>query len=283
MSAHLKSYAKLNLTLDIKGAEGGYHILDSIVTTIDLSDTIHLKKRKDSLVTVAMHGRGSESLPYESNNAVIAAQRYIDKFGCHGVDITIYKNIPVGAGLGGSSADAAGVLRGMSKLYGFGSERELKELADSLGSDSGYLLTGGFARLHGRGDIIEKLEYHHRLHFLVLVPPQGVSTPECYSMYDKLSVQPANTTQAAVGALESNDIHALGRAMNNDLYAPAALINPDVRTACEELLEFSPLGVTVTGAGSAVFALFENAEFCTWAQSRYRGKFECIHVKSVKF
>ena len=283
MSAHVKSYAKLNLTLDIKGTDGGYHMLDSLVATIDLFDTIHLRKRKDRLVTVEMHGRGSEGLPYDSNNAVIAAKRYVDKFDCRGVDITINKNIPIGAGLGGSSADAAGVLRGMSRLYGFGSERELKELADSLGSDSGYLLTGGFARLHGRGDIIEKLEYHHRLHFLLLVPKEGVSTPQCFATYDKLSVIPANTTQSAVEALSKNDVHALGRAMNNDLYAPAALINPDVRRACEELLEFSPLGVTVTGAGSAVFALFENAEFCTWAQSRYRGNFECLHVKSVNF
>ena len=93
------AYAKLNLTLDITGEEGGYHLLDSLAVTVDLSDRVVLRRRRDGLVTAAMHGMGSESIPFEENNAVRAAERFRDEFHTSGVDITVYKNIPIGAGI----------------------------------------------------------------------------------------------------------------------------------------------------------------------------------------
>jgi len=166
----VKSYAKLNLTLDITGVEGGFHMLDSLVCTVDIFDIIKLKKRKDKLVNIEMHGRGLELLPYEQNNAVKAAESFINCFGTDGADIVIYKNIPVGAGLGGSSADISGVLTGMARLYGVGSDAELKRLADGLGSDTGYMLSGGFARLTGRGERVEKLSLKRKLYAVLLIP-----------------------------------------------------------------------------------------------------------------
>lgn len=280
MNARVKAYAKLNLTLSITGCQSGYHMLDSLVCSVDLYDLIILKKRKDNNVTIEMHGQGTEMLPYEQNNAVRAAESYINAFQTRGVDIVIYKNIPLGAGMGGSSADAAGVIRGMSKLYGTGSERELKALADTLGSDTGYMLGGGYARLTGRGEKIEKIDTKLRLNFLLLKPRSGVSTAECYKRYDDMP-QAVSTSQNAIQALISGDRAAIGAHLTNALYAPAATLNPDVKTAYEELKAFSPLGVNMTGSGSAVFALFENAEFCSWAKSRYRGKFNSYVIKTI--
>ncbi|MCH5146670.1 MAG: 4-(cytidine 5'-diphospho)-2-C-methyl-D-erythritol kinase [Clostridiales bacterium] len=280
MSVRVKAYAKLNLTLSITGSSGGYHMLDSLVCSVDLFDLIVLKKRKDDKVIIQMHGQGTELLPYDENNAARAAESYINTFGTCGADITIYKNIPLGAGLGGSSADAAGVLIGMTKLYGAGSERELKELAASLGSDTGYMLTGGYARLLGRGDKVEYIDSKLKLDFLLLKPNGGVSTAECYKLYDSMP-QAAIGSESAIHALISGDRATLGACLNNALYAPAAILNPEVKTAYEELEAFSPLGVCMTGSGSAVFALFENAEFCRWAQSRYKGKFKCIQLKTI--
>lgn len=279
MGARVKAYAKLNLTLGISGVKDGYHMLDSLVCTVDLYDLIIMNKRRDDLVSVQMHGLGSEVLPPENNNAVKAAQAYIDRFQTRGVDIKIYKNIPMGAGMGGSSADAAGVLRGMTKLYGFGSERELKELADSLGSDTGYLLTGGYARLSGRGEKVERLDCGMRLNFLALIPKSGVSTAACYSLYDTEPRQ-ILTSDNAVEALTAGDVGALAGSMNNALYAPAVKLNPQVERAKGELESFSPLGVNMTGSGSAVFAVFESPELCAWAKSRYRGEFGCIQLKT---
>ena len=280
MNARVKAYAKLNLTLSITGNSGGFHMLDSLVCSVDLYDLIVMKKRKDSLVTVEMHGQGCELLPYENNNAVRAAESYIKAFATRGADITIYKNIPLGAGMGGSSADAAGVLRGMSKLYGAGSEAELKSLADSLGSDTGYMLTGGYARLAGRGENVTPIDAKTRLNFLLLKPQGGVSTAECYRLYDDIP-QSLPSAEKAIDALICGDKATLGKCLNNALYAPAIRLNADVQRAYEELSDFSPLGVNMTGSGSAVFALFENAEFCAWAKSRYRGKFNCIQLKTI--
>lgn len=288
MNVRVKAYAKLNLTLSITGSSGGYHMLDSLVCSVDLFDLIVLKKRRDDKVLIEMHGQGTELLPYERNNAAKAAECYIRAFGTHGADITIYKNIPVGAGMGGSSADAAGVLCGMSKLYGAGSERELKGLADALGSDTGYMLNGDYARLTGRGEKVEQIDSKLRLNFLLLKPQSGVSTGECYKLYDSMSqsvadsaVQPPQTSQNAIHSLISGDKAALGACLSNALYPPAATLNPDVKTAYEQLKAFSPLGVNMTGSGSAVYALFENADFCAWAKSRYRGKFHCIQLKTI--
>lgn len=280
MSVRVKAYAKLNLTLAITGVEGGYHTLDSLVCSLDIYDLIKMSKRKDNLVTVNMHGCGSETIEFENNNAVKAAESYIGAFGTHGVDIEIFKNIPLGAGLGGSSADAAGVLRGMSKLYGSGSERELKAMADMLGSDTGYMLSGGYARLTGRGENVRAVDCKSRLHFLLLLPPDGVSTAECYKLYDEMP-KPHKSREEAVVALCEGNLAALGESLCNSLYEPACRLNGNIKTAYEELSAFSPLGVNMTGSGSCVYALFENAEYCAWAKSRYRGKFKIIQTKTV--
>lgn len=280
MKVRVKAYAKLNLTLSVTGVQNGYHMLDSLVCSVDLYDLIVLKKRKDRLVTVEMHGRGTELMPFEENNAAKAARLYSEVFKTCGADIKIYKNIPLGAGMGGSSADAAGVIRGMGRLYGAGSEKQMKELCDGIGSDTGYMLGGGYARLTGRGEKVLNLNSKLRLDFLLLVPKNGVSTAECYKKYDCSPVFIPSSDEA-VSALMAGDKERLGKAFSNALYAPAAAINPDVEEAYKALCSFSPLGLNMTGSGSGVFALFETPELCEWAKSRYRGGFECIRLKTV--
>ena len=158
MNVRVKAYAKLNLTLNITGVSGGYHMLDSVVTSVDMHDLIVLKKRRAKLVSIIMRGQGSEDIPYDKNNAVKAAQLFIDNFGTNGADITVYKNIPMGLGVGGSSADAAGVLTGLSKLYGVNDLAGIKLLADKAGSDTRYMLSDGYARLAGRGNEVRQIE-----------------------------------------------------------------------------------------------------------------------------
>lgn len=255
-------------------------MLDSLVCSVDLYDVINLRKRRDKKINLEMRGLGTELMPFQSNNAYRAAEAFLNTFQTDGADIVIYKNIPLSAGMGGSSADAAGVLRGLSRLYGTGSERQLKELADSLGSDTGYMLTGGFARLQGRGERIELLDVKERLSLLALIPDCGVSTAECYALYDR-APSLKKTTEKAVEALLRGDLISLGECLDNALYAPATWLNCDVLTAYGELEEFAPLGVTMTGSGSAVIALFESPELCAYAKSRYRGKFKTICLRTV--
>ena len=278
-SARVKSYAKLNLTLNITGTRDGFHMLDSVVTSIDLYDLIVLKKRKDKLVSVTMRGQGSESIPFESNNAVKAAESFIQAFDTNGADITVYKNIPMGLGAGGSSADAAGVLNGLSKLYGVRDIAGLKMLADKSGSDTRYMLSGGYARLKGRGNEISPIESKLKLNFLLLAPKEGVSTAECYKTFDTIGGA-GGDSEKAERAIISGDKHSLAQALGNSLAPAAQSLLPDIKSAFEQLKGFDPLAVNMTGSGSGVYALFENAEFCAYAKSRYRGSFAAYCLKT---
>ncbi len=283
-SVKIKSYAKINLTLEITGIEEGYHLLDSLVASIDLFDLITLKKRKNPLSQITMKGMGSESIPPEKNNALKAAEAFSKRFSTLGADITVYKNIPIGAGLGGSSADIVGVLNGMAKLYGIEDRQALKELADELGSDTGYMLDGGFARMRGRGDLVEKLPIDAKLHFLLLCPSSQVSAGGCYKKYDELprtlELRPP-LTENCIKALQKKNFSEAGECFVNDLFIPALHLNDDVKTAYEECNSFSPLATVMTGSGSGVLAMFETKELCEWAKSRYRGKFRAYVVQTV--
>jgi len=280
-SVKVKSYAKLNLSLDIVGKENGYHMLDSFVCSIDIHDTIIAKKRDDKLINVYMRGLGSDTIPPEQNNAVKAGEGFVSLFGVNGADITILKDIPMGAGLGGSSADAAGVINAMAKLYSIDDGAAEKELADSLGSDTGYMLTGGFARLKGRGEKIDFFHDNRALNFLLILPRTGVSTPLCYKEYDEAGLSYPPATEKIISAYNQFSPSDMGSLLKNDLTDAACKINPDVALALEQAKGFSPLGCAMSGSGSGVFALFENAEMCLWAQSRYKGKFKTRIVKTV--
>ena len=280
----IKSYAKVNLTLEIVGVEGGYHLLDSLVASVDLFDLIVLKKKKGSLSRITMKGMGSESIPLEKNNALKAAEAFSRRFSTDGADITVYKNIPIGAGLGGSSADVVGVLNGMAKLYNVGDRYALKALADELGSDTGYMLDGGFARMRGRGEIVEKLDIRPKLHFLLLCPSSQVSAGGCYKKYDELPKtleERGSYTQNCIDALCKNDKNGVGRYAMNDLFKPALHLNPDVETAYMQAQSFSPICTVMTGSGSGVLAMFESKELCEWAKSRYKGKFAAYVIETV--
>ena len=284
----IKSYAKVNLTLRLVGQAQGYHLLDSLVASVDLFDFLTLKKRKDTQNRVQMRGLGSETILPENNNALKAAEAFCKRFSTCGVDITIDKNIPIGAGLGGSSADIVGVLRGMAKLYGVQDKVALKMLADELGSDTGYMLSGGFARMQGRGEQVQPINCKETLHFLLLCPEVSVSAGACYKAYDEMEIErkaapykAENDTENCIAALINKDKNGVGRYLMNDLFEPAARLCKEVKKAYDEALAFSPLGVTMTGSGSCVLALFETKELCEWAKSRYKGAFQAYVAKTV--
>lgn len=290
-----KARAKINLTLDILGTDGGYHTLDSFVTTLDLYDLISVRKRKDEKIRVLSKGEGSELIPESENNAYKAAQLFRETFQTSGADIAIYKNIPIGAGLGGSSADAAGMLRALKRLYLPGcdtsQEEQILHIADSVGSDVRALYLGGFCRMSGRGETIEPvwvgkthekgIEYKgKRLYFLLLYPRKGINSGEAYKTYDTQGEAYSPTTQKAIECYQSGDLENLGKAIKNDLTAAACTICPDIETALNEAKSFSPLGCCMTGSGSAVFALFDSREMAEWAKSRYKGKFRTMVLES---
>ena len=263
-----KAFAKINLFLDIVGEKDGYHMLDTIVTTISLFDEVILTRRGDDKIVLKTQGSLYSISESYDNNVYKAAALFRDTYGTRGVDVTLHKNVPISSGLGGSSADIAGTLIGMKKLFGV-EKADIKALADSLGSDSGYLTVGGYARLSGRGEIVEKLPIDKQLFLVIACAKGGVNTRECYLTFDSLE-KPVEKPKAddMIERLKKGEV--CGEDFFNALYAPAAVVNPNVATVYEAMKALSPRAVSMSGSGSGIFGIFDTKQLCEWAAEKMK-------------
>ena len=251
----IKAPAKINLTLDILGANEGYHEIKSLVASIDLSDTIILNKRKDTRVTLTTDGLKMDCDAVD-NNAYKACRAFVEKYSTLGADIKLKKAIPIGAGLGGSSADIAGVLRGMKELYETG--ENLLSIANSLGSDSGYMLSGGYATISGRGEKIAKKEFTAPIYVLIITGEKPVSARASYKAFDKLDKTYKPCTLPAERALKDGDLDRLFGIMKNDLTAGSQTIDTCIKGNIYALKKAGAPVAIMTGSGSAVFGAFSS-------------------------
>lgn len=262
----VKAYGKVNMFLDVVGERDGYHALDTVVATIDVYDGITVTARRDSKVVLRTGGGLYSVIDNDDNNAYKAAKLFVDTFGTNGVDVSLRKNIPVGSGLGGSSADIAGVLTAMKRLYKI--DADVKPLADRLGSDSGYLLEGGFARLKGRGEIVEPLDLDVKLYMLVVPAKGGCNTKECFARYDALSrAEKECSAEELINALRE------GSSFNgfyNALYPAAIEVNPEIKKNYDLLASLSPSALFMSGSGSSVCAVYPTIELCLWALDKIK-------------
>lgn len=247
--------AKINLTLDVLGVKDGYHDVESLVDSINLYDRITVKKRDDKLIRLNETGIKAGCI-VKNNNAYKAAVLFMQTFKTSGVDITLNKNIPVGAGLGGSSADIAGVLVAMKKLFGI--KNDIKSLADSLGSDSGYMIKGGAAIISGRGDKVIFLKEKIKLRLIVIKEKFGVLTKDCYKTFDTLFEKSLPSTTKAVDALHSGNKTVFLAAIKNDLYSASRILNPKIEKNLNSLKLVGADAAVMTGSGSAVYGVFNS-------------------------
>ena len=173
--AETRAFAKVNLTLDVlKKRADGYHELSTVMQTIDLYDELYADFSHEDIAVTADFDLPEGSVAYR------AAHEYARRTGCGGAHIYIRTHIPQMAGLGGSSADGAGVLRLMQRRYGAMGEAELYSLAAELGSDVPFLLHGATALCRGRGERIEPLP-DINLCYLIVKPAEGISTRQLFS------------------------------------------------------------------------------------------------------
>ena len=252
--------AKINLTLDIVGKTANYHKIKSLVASINLYDTITVKKRRDNLITLVEKGYKA-NCPIEENNAYKTAKIFMDMFFSPGVDIIINKKIPLAGGLGGSSADSVAVLKAMNKLYDINGA--MSPLALKIGSDTPYMLKGGFAVLSGRGTEIEWVRAKHKLHLIIIVDETGVPAKEGYSLYDKMEIEKNPTTDLAVNLITKRSKGALehfSTMVKNDLYLPAVEKVPAIKTNVSHLIESGAMAATVSGSGSCTYGIYRSAK-----------------------
>ncbi len=269
MSVKIKSYAKINLTLNVGKPADGFHPIDSIVTTVDICDEIILSKRKDDAIRLTMRDLGEYDIKTEENNAYKAAKLFCEEFKTKGANIEIRKRIAIGGGLGGSSADVAGVLRGMKKLYDI--DCDVKPLADKLGSDCGYMLVGGTARISGRGEEVKQFKRDLGGYVVIVYCENGVSTKACYALFDELTGEYFNADNDETElAIESEDFNTLAKNISNGLALPAEKLCDEIRKNLNAIKDLSPAAYSVTGSGSCVFALYETKELCLWAADKLK-------------
>ncbi|MDE5593711.1 MAG: 4-(cytidine 5'-diphospho)-2-C-methyl-D-erythritol kinase [Clostridiales bacterium] len=257
----LKAFAKVNLSLNITGRDEtrGMHMLDSVMASVDLFDVVTVTERDDKQINVKFIG--TDCVPAQNNTAYKAAKAVQDIIDCNGFDITVEKRIPIGAGLGGSSADGAAVLRALDVLYKLPSLGvDMRSVALSVGSDVPFMLTGGLARVQGLGEELFFIENKLKL-FIVGLMATPVSTVAAYAKFDELyetgKYCPTDTDKLCNLLLDgdNNAIEHLG----NALYELSVRISPEIAKNAELLRSYGA-AVNLTGSGGMVLGYFTDMQ-----------------------
>ncbi len=258
MILRIDAHAKLNLTLHITGKrDDGYHTLDTIMQSVMLGDEIVLSSGEDGEIHLSC---SDDTIDQEKNIAYKAAKLFLATLKENdGFVIHLHKNIPVSAGLGGGSADAAGVLFGLNHWYGNPfSHEQLCEMALTLGADVPFCLTGGTQLVKGIGEQMCVLPPCPDCGIVLLKPCQKGSTAEMYQKYDEIKGLPAVDNCAIIEGMRSGDIRQVAPYLVNSftpLYDGQA-----VETALNHLVQAGALDAGLSGSGPTVFGLFDTLQ-----------------------
>lgn len=253
----LKAFAKLNIGLKIvKKREDGYHDVETTLTTINLSDIIEMEEH-NSGITVFSDGI---SLPQEENLCYQAAC-LIGKT-CkltRGVKIRVIKNIPVGGGLGGGSSDAAGVLKGMNKLFGLGlGDDELCDLSIQLGSDVPFFIKGGAAYARGRGNVLKYFTLP-KMSVVIYYPGYSISTQWAYDAYDKMILTPKQDLNIVNSGSTKKKKQRMAFQLDNDFEPVVYKQYPDLLDVKMNLIAAGAFLVSLSGSGSCLYTIVDDS------------------------
>ncbi|MCD8378604.1 MAG: 4-(cytidine 5'-diphospho)-2-C-methyl-D-erythritol kinase [Candidatus Gastranaerophilales bacterium] len=253
MQIKIKTPAKINLTLEIVNKRpDGYHNIKSVMQMIDLYDFLTIKAEKSNKSSIFLDGTSSE-IPYNEKNLVYkAAQIFYEKTKLSGykTDIFIEKNIPVSAGLAGGSANAAGTIYGLNKLFdNILSDKEMHELCKPLGSDLNVCLEGGCLLATGRGEIIQKLPFVKSKVSLIKPIGLGISAKEAYTKYSGLKNKPDYDMTTKL-----TDAIKIGTDLNQFLYNDLETAVFNDYPQLKQIKTLYPKSV-MSGSGSTYFIL----------------------------
>ena len=280
---HIRSFAKINISLNItKKREDGFHEIDSVMLPISLHDSLvvsKLKNTNDNFVTVDDFSIGSFSynLATFSIEKLQSAYHFNDKFR-----VLIHKVIPIQAGLGGGSSNAACTMKAVNSMLKLGAtDEELIQLSKTLGCDIPFFIKCKPARVQGVGEILTPINIKNNYFVLIVKPELGCSTKEVYALSDSMDLKTCNLDNV-VKALEEGDDDLLLENMYNALQEPAIKMVPQIQTIIDELKENGLKIVQVTGSGSAVFALSTDKALLTRVLKKLENKYEIELAKVLK-
>jgi 4-diphosphocytidyl-2-C-methyl-D-erythritol kinase len=260
----LRAPAKVNLFLEVTARRpDGYHELRTLLVAVSLFDALTFAPARGVPSAAGSPIRLSctdPTLGTGPENLIVRAAEALRRHTgtTAGAVIRLTKRIPVAAGLGGGSSDAATTLVGLNRLWKLGLGRdELIGLAALLGSDVAFFLRRPAAWCTGRGENVVPWPMGGRLHLVLACPPFGLSTAD---VYRRVAVPAKPVSGAAMkNAVRAGDVEAIGRRLHNRLQDPAVALRPELKTWLGQLSAQRPLGQMVSGSGSTVFALARDA------------------------
>lgn len=277
-----KSFAKINLTLDVLGRrENGYHDVKMIMQTVELFDLLIIDKTKRDISV-------STNLKYLpdgfKNIAYKAAAEFFKYTGVGGgIKIRIKKNIPVAAGLAGGSGNAACVLCAMDALCNTNlTDKELCKIAAKLGADVPYCMMGGTYLAEGVGDILTPIAPMPKVNVLLVKPPINVSTAMIYDEIDNAKILKRPNTDAAVSALERKDVYGLSENMCNVMESVTEKMHPVIGTIKNKMSEYGALNAIMSGSGPTVFGLFDDYGKAKSAHDAFAAEYKEVFLTHTK-
>jgi 4-diphosphocytidyl-2-C-methyl-D-erythritol kinase len=254
----IRAPAKINLRLRVVGKrKDGYHLVDTIMVPVSLYDEIEIIKARtggahlEVTCTHPLVPSGKNNLAYQAASLLLKEAKIRDNVRIH-----ISKRIPVGAGLGGGSTDAAAVLLGLNRLLRLDySLKKLERISLSLGADVPFFIKGVPARVQGVGERISPIKKFPRVWLVIAYPGFSVSTAWVYrNLPLKLTKSRVNTS--IISLLESPD--KIGRLLVNDLETVTASRYPKIALLKEKLTRAGAAGALMSGSGSSVFGVFNS-------------------------
>lgn len=258
----LQAYGKINLSLDVlRKREDGYHDVRMIMQTVKLHDNIDLYRTKKPGIEIHTN---LSFLPVNENNLMYKAAKLImDEFHIEdGVRLDLKKVIPVSAGMAGGSTDAASVLYGMNRMFGLGlTDAELRARGVTLGADVPFCLMRGTALSEGIGEILTPLPKLPHCSIVLAKPGISVSTKLVYTSLHVSELPPEAhpNVDRVITALEQQDLKAVADNMGNILETVTSRSYPEIDALKEKMLSFGALNSMMSGSGSTVFGIFDNA------------------------
>ena len=280
---HIRSFAKINISLNItKKREDGFHDIDSIMLPISLHDSLVVSKLKnttDNFVTVDDFSIGSFSynLATFSIEKLQSVYHFNDKFR-----ILIHKVIPIQAGLGGGSSNAAFTMKaGKSMLKLGASDEELIDLGKTLGCDIPFFIKCKPARVQGVGEVMTPINVKNNYYVLIVKPELGCSTKEVYALSDSMELKTCNLDNV-IKALEEGDDDLLADSIGNALQEPAIKMVPAIQGIIDDLKSRGLKIAQVTGSGSAVFALSTDKKSLIKVLKELENKYEVEIARVIK-
>ena len=269
----IRAHAKINLDLRVLGPRlDGYHELRTVYQTIALHDMIECVPREGPLAIEC----SAAGVPLDATNLVWRAADALSRAlrrrsPARDVLIRLHKNIPLQAGLGGGSTDAAATLMALARLWNAPVRAaQLTDVAAALGADVPFFLSGGTALGLGRGDEVYPLADLPRHWIVLLVPGFGVSTSDAYNWYDS-----ERDLSRGGGAREPQHVPgpwpSRAAQMINDLEAPIARHHPEIDQMRTALRRAGALAAAMSGSGSTVFGLFQKRADALVAVERLSG------------